>query len=174
MKSDRDHISKSLLYVTESHLREWHEQFCFLENIGPSALLLCKINSEHYEFEDGRFGDACCLDHQGDGGSKHPWNVGKLLSDYTLQQRNRQPAVFILAAVRTSSLTLRYSFTAVYCTTNLNAFRPKVAGLVAITPPASHSGGPGFKFRATDRLSWLRASWFSSVPPNKCLDNTIN
>jgi hypothetical protein len=41
-----------------------------------------------------RFGDACCLYHQGahrpdDGGSKHLWNVGKLLPDYTSQVPRR-------------------------------------------------------------------------------------
>jgi hypothetical protein len=40
-----------------------------------------------------RFTDACCLHHQGDengdGGRKHPWNVGKFLPDYTAQHVNR-------------------------------------------------------------------------------------
>jgi hypothetical protein len=33
---------------------------------------------------------ACCLHHQGDEwGSKHLWNIGKLLPDYTAQQPRR-------------------------------------------------------------------------------------
>jgi hypothetical protein len=48
-----------------------------------------------------RFWGACCLHHQGDeirpedGGSKNPWNVGKLLLDYTAQQPRRQPSSYI-------------------------------------------------------------------------------
>jgi hypothetical protein len=41
-----------------------------------------------------------------DEGSKHLWNVSKLLPDYTAQHPRRQPAIFILAAVRTCSLYL--------------------------------------------------------------------
>jgi hypothetical protein len=36
------------------------------------------------------FGGSCCLHHQSDGGSKHVWNVGKLLPDFTAQQPRRQ------------------------------------------------------------------------------------
>jgi hypothetical protein len=39
------------------------------------------------------------------------------------------------------------------------------------TPP--YSGGPGFKSRSGDRLSWLKFSWFSSVPQRKCWDSTF-
>jgi hypothetical protein len=45
-----------------------------------------------------RFRGAYCLHHRpddgGEGGSKHLWNVGKLLSDYTAQQPRRQPSSF--------------------------------------------------------------------------------
>jgi hypothetical protein len=42
-----------------------------------------------------RFTDAYCLHHQSDDcGSKHLWNVGKLLSDYTAQQPSRQPTSY--------------------------------------------------------------------------------
>jgi hypothetical protein len=50
-----------------------------------------------------RFRCACCLHHHGDdGGSKHFWNVGKLLADYTTIKKR---AIFILAAVKTWNLT---------------------------------------------------------------------
>jgi hypothetical protein len=42
-----------------------------------------------------------------------------------------------------------------------------------VNSPASYLGGPRFKFRPGDRLSWLRFSWFSSVPPGKCRDSTL-
>jgi hypothetical protein len=39
-----------------------------------------------------RFRGACCLHHRpNDRGSKHIWNVGKLLQDYTALQPRRQP-----------------------------------------------------------------------------------
>jgi hypothetical protein len=38
----------------------------------------------------------------------------------------------------------------------------------------SYSGGPWFKPRPGDRLSWLKFSWFSSVTPGKCWDSTLN
>jgi hypothetical protein len=42
-----------------------------------------------------RFRDSCCFHYQGDdGGSKHLWNVGKLLPDYTAQQPGRQPSSY--------------------------------------------------------------------------------
>jgi hypothetical protein len=33
-------------------------------------------------------------------------------------------------------------------------------------------GGPGFKSRPGDRLSWLRFLCFSSIPPGECRDST--
>jgi hypothetical protein len=40
-----------------------------------------------------RFRGPCCLHHQGDP-SFHPWNVGKLLPDYTELQPRRQPSSY--------------------------------------------------------------------------------
>jgi hypothetical protein len=37
----------------------------------------------------------------------------------------------------------------------------------------SYSGGPGFKYRSGDRLSWLKFLWFSSVPPGKCRNSAL-
>jgi hypothetical protein len=37
-----------------------------------------------------------------------------------------------------------------------------------VNTPASYSGGPRFNSRSGNRLSRLRFSWFSSVPPGKC------
>jgi hypothetical protein len=38
---------------------------------------------------------ACLLTHRpDDGGSKHLWNIGKLLPDYTAQQRRRHPSSY--------------------------------------------------------------------------------
>jgi hypothetical protein len=45
---------------------------------------------------------------------------------------------------------------------------------VVVNTPASYSGGPGFKSRSGDRQSWLRFSWFSSIPSGKCWDNAKN
>jgi hypothetical protein len=42
-----------------------------------------------------RFRSTCCLHHQDDdGGSKHLWNVRKLLSDYTAHQPRVQPSSY--------------------------------------------------------------------------------
>jgi hypothetical protein len=38
---------------------------------------------------------------------------------------------------------------------------------------ASYSGGPGFKSRPGNRISGLRFSWFSSIPPAMCLDSIL-
>jgi hypothetical protein len=38
---------------------------------------------------DRFFRSAYCFHHQGDGGSKHLWNVGELLRDYTAQYSRR-------------------------------------------------------------------------------------
>jgi hypothetical protein len=43
-----------------------------------------------------------------------------------------------------------------------------------VNTPASYSGGSGFKSPPGDQLSWLRFSWFSSVPLGKCRDKTLN
>jgi hypothetical protein len=43
--------------------------------------------------------------------------------------------------------------------------------LRVVNIPASYSGGPGFKSRPRDRLSWV-LSWFSSVP-GKWRDSTL-
>jgi hypothetical protein len=43
-----------------------------------------------------------------------------------------------------------------------------------LNTPASHTRGPGFKSQPEDQLSWLRVSWFSSVPPGKYRDSTLN
>jgi hypothetical protein len=40
----------------------------------------------------------------------------------------------------------------------------------AVGTAASSLGGPGFKSRLTDRLSW-GISWFASEPPSKCQDS---
>jgi hypothetical protein len=47
------------------------------------------------------FRGVCCLHHLGDdcpddGGSKHLWNVSKLLPDYVVQQHRRQPSSYLL------------------------------------------------------------------------------
>jgi hypothetical protein len=42
--------------------------------------------------ETVRFCETCC--HPDDGGSKHLWNVGKHLPDYTAQQTKRQPSSY--------------------------------------------------------------------------------
>jgi hypothetical protein len=42
-----------------------------------------------------------------------------------------------------------------------------------VKTPVSYSGGPGFKFRFGDRLSWLRLFVYSSVPSGSCLDTTL-
>jgi hypothetical protein len=58
---------------------------------------------------DWRFREASCLHHQckqGDnGGSKLFWNVGQYPPDYTVLHQRRQPATFILVAVRAWNLT---------------------------------------------------------------------
>jgi hypothetical protein len=43
-----------------------------------------------------------------------------------------------------------------------------------LNTPASHTRGPGFKSQPEDQLSWLRVSWFSSIPPGKYRDSTLN
>jgi hypothetical protein len=45
-------------------------------------------------------------------------------------------------------------------------------GQVINTP--SYSGGPGFKSRHGDRLSWLKCSWFFVVLSGKCEDSALN
>jgi hypothetical protein len=54
-----------------------------------------------------RFRGACCLHHQGtdDEGSKHLWNVGKLLPDY------QKTVIFIPTAIRTWNLIFTEYFT---------------------------------------------------------------
>jgi hypothetical protein len=42
-----------------------------------------------------------------------------------------------------------------------------------VNTPASYSGSPGFKSRSTERLSWLRFSWFFSIPPGECRNSTL-
>jgi hypothetical protein len=42
-----------------------------------------------------------------------------------------------------------------------------------VNTPASYSGGPEFRSRPRDRLSWLRFSLLSSEPPRKCRDSTL-
>jgi hypothetical protein len=61
---------------------------------------------------------ACCLHHQGDetrrpddGGSKHLWNVGKLLPHYTAQQPRRQPSSTSRLSLKSTQLCVASSGT---------------------------------------------------------------
>jgi hypothetical protein len=48
----------------------------------------------------------------------------------------------------------------------------KRRGQVASTL-ASCAGGPEFKYQPRDRVSWLKDSWFPSVPLRKCRNGTL-
>jgi hypothetical protein len=42
-----------------------------------------------------------------------------------------------------------------------------------VNTPASYSGGPRFKSRPGDRLSWLRFFVVFSIPPGECRESTL-
>jgi hypothetical protein len=42
-----------------------------------------------------------------------------------------------------------------------------------VSIPASYSGGPGFKSRPEDRLSWLTFAWFSSIRSGEYRGSTL-
>jgi hypothetical protein len=73
----------------------------------------CGLVEIHWHFRG-----ACCLNHQcvttliisyahrpDDGGSKHLWNVGKLLPDYTVLQPRRQPSSYNKKAEKRTHLS---------------------------------------------------------------------
>jgi hypothetical protein len=73
----------------------------------------------------------------------------------------------------------QYSSFVVHHSPQHNLKRRKFFGLSVSLPPSTflkcpYSGGPEFKSRSRNRLSWLRFSWFPSVPPGKYRDSTLN
>jgi hypothetical protein len=77
---------------------------------GNNALHISEIWGSHGgEYEDGCLLVDECPD---DGGSKHLWNVGKLLPDYTAQQPRRQPSSrYTEARTSTNTSVWRFSYT---------------------------------------------------------------
>jgi hypothetical protein len=67
----------------------WKVRFQVLKAASMKITVFCDVEPCSLVEVCRRFRGASCLHHQGrdDGGSKHLWNVGKLLSDYTAQCR---------------------------------------------------------------------------------------
>jgi hypothetical protein len=101
-----------------------------------------------------RFRGACCFPQQGDkqvaraddGGSKHLWNVSKLLPDYTTQQPWRQPVS-------------RESFTEASCKVGviLNSYEHKIKFVQQRFSPLNHTGAQSRIGRQIDSacLRWI-------------------